>query len=210
MPLNATPPALPSTLRWAAALGTALLLGACGSAPDKSAASSTGAPATAAQASMTTAPAGRAIEAVARLQPTQGSQVSGSLRFIPQGDGSVRVQGMIQGLAPNSEHGFHVHEKGDCSSPDGLSAGGHFNPTGQAHGRFDSAAHHTGDLPSLKADAQGRASVDFISRGLALDQGPTSVLGRGLIVHKDPDDYTTQPTGNSGARLACAVIQRGA
>ena len=93
--------------------------------------------------------------------------------------------------------------------PDGLSAGGHFNPTGQAHGRFDSSTHHTGDLPSLRSDAQGMASIDFVSRGLALDQGPNSVVGRGLIVHKDPDDYTTQPTGNSGARLACAVITRG-
>src|SRR5256885_16387212 len=85
---------------------------------------------------------------MAQLQPTQGSKVSGSLQFTAQADGSVRVQGSVQGLAPNSEHGFHVHEKGDCSSPDGLSAGGHFNPTGQAHGRFDSSTHHTGDLPS--------------------------------------------------------------
>ena len=122
--------------------------------------------------------------------------------------GGLQITPNLKGLPPG-EHGFHVHEKGDCSSPDGLSAGGHFNPTGQAHGRFDSAAHHTGDLPSLRSDAQGMASIDFVSRGLALDQGPNSVVGRGLIVHKDPDDYTTQPTGNSGARLACAVITRG-
>jgi Cu-Zn family superoxide dismutase len=176
-----------------------LALGACSSQP-KPPAAATPQAAAASTASRTVA--------VAQLQPTQGSKVSGSLQFTSQADGSVRVQGSVQGLAPNSEHGFHIHEKGDCSSPDGLSAGGHFNPTGQAHGRYDSAAHHTGDLPSLRSNAQGMASIDFVSRGLALDQGPNSVVGRGLIVHKDPDDYTTQPTGNSGARLACAVITR--
>lgn len=198
MPLNSSRPlrasAAPGALKLFAAMGVVLALGACSSQGKSPAAASSA--------------ANRSV-AVAQLQPTQGSKVSGSLQFTGQADGSVRVQGTVQGLAPNSEHGFHVHEKGDCSSPDGLSAGGHFNPTGQAHGRFDAGAHHTGDLPSLRSDAQGTARVDFVSRGLALDQGPTSVVGRGLIVHKDPDDFTTQPTGNSGARLACAVITRG-
>lgn len=205
MPLNAYPSShqaasAPShscaAMKLLMATGMVLALGACGNSPRTSAA----APGAAAPA-----PAA----AMAQLQPTQGSQVSGSLQFTPQADGSMRVQGSVQGLAPNSEHGFHVHEKGDCSSPDGLSAGGHFNPTGQAHGRFGATPHHTGDLPSLRADARGVATIDFVSRGLTLDQGPASVVGRGLIVHKDPDDYTTQPTGNSGARLACAVITRG-
>lgn len=186
--------AAPVAMKLLAAMGAVLALGACSSAGQSPAAASSS--------------AARSV-AVAQLQPTQGSKVSGSLQFTGQADGSVRVQGSVQGLAPNAEHGFHIHEKGDCSSPDGLSAGGHFNPTGQAHGRFDAGAHHTGDLPSLRADAQGTARVDFVSRGLALDQGPTSVVGRGLIVHKDPDDFTTQPTGNSGARLACAVITKG-
>lgn len=212
MPLNASrsshaatsQPSTPSTaVKLLMAAGMVLALGACGSQPKPPAAASASTP-----AAVATAPASRNL-AMAQLQPTQGSKVSGSLQFTAQADGSVRVQGSVQGLAPNSEHGFHVHEKGDCSSPDGLSAGGHFNPTGQAHGRFDSSTHHTGDLPSLRSDAQGMASIDFVSRGLALDQGPNSVVGRGLIVHKDPDDYTTQPTGNSGARLACAVITRG-
>lgn len=195
MPMNASPTgrnARTIAARCLTVTGLALALGACGSQPQQPAVAASG-----------IAPAN------AQLQPTQGSQVKGSLQFTAQADGSVRVQGTVQGLAPNSEHGFHVHEKGDCSSPDGLSAGGHFNPTGQAHGRFDAHAHHAGDLPSLRADAQGTARVDVSLRGLTLDQGPTSVVGRGLIVHKDPDDFTTQPTGNSGARLACAVIVRG-
>ena len=192
----------------ASLLGASLLtLAACGSQPTQTG-SSTAAPGAAGTAGAQ--PARKAIEAIARLQPTQGSTVSGTVRFVPNGDGSVRVIGTVQGLSANTEHGFHIHDKGDCSSGDGLSAGGHFNPTQQKHGKFDQAAHHTGDLPSLRSDAAGNARIDYVSRSIALDGGATSVVGRGLIVHKDPDDYTSQPTGNSGARLACAVIERGA
>ena len=169
---------------------------------------------TAAPSSSEAAPAaspGKGVQSIARLEATKGSQVTGTVQFFPQPDGSVRVRGRVEALAPNTEHGFHVHEKGDCSSGDGLSAGGHFNPGQQAHGKFgDSKAHHTGDLPSLDADTQGVAVVDFVSKELKLDRGSNGILGRSLIVHNDPDDYTTQPTGNSGARLACAVIERGA
>ncbi|PIG09048.1 superoxide dismutase family protein [Comamonas sp. 26] len=153
----------------------------------------------------------KGVQSIARLESTKGSQVTGTLQFFPLAEGGIRVQGRVEGLAPNSEHGFHIHEKGDCSSGDGLSAGGHFNPAQQAHGKFgDSKAHHLGDLPSLDADTQGVATIDFVSKNLTLDRGSNGILGRSLIVHNDPDDYTTQPTGNSGARLACAVIERGA
>lgn len=153
----------------------------------------------------------KGVQSIARLEATKGSSVTGTVQFFPLAEGGVRVQGRVEGLAPNSEHGFHIHEKGDCSSGDGLSAGGHFNPAQQAHGKFnDSKAHHAGDLPSLDADPQGVATIDFVSKELTLDRGSNGILGRGLIVHNDPDDYTTQPTGNSGARLACAVIERGA
>ena len=169
---------------------------------------------TAAPSSSETTPAAalsKGVQSIARLEATKGSQVTGTVQFFPQPDGSVRVQGRVEGLAPNSEHGFHVHEKGDCSSGDGLSAGGHFNPAQQAHGKFnDSKAHHAGDLPSLDTDPQGVATIDFVSKELKLDRSGNGILGRSLIVHNDPDDYTTQPTGNSGARLACAVIERGA
>ena len=146
--------------------------------------------------------------ATAQLQPTRGNTTAGTVQFAQTGD-VVKVSGTISGLKPGAEHGFHIHEKGDCSSGDGMSAGGHFNPGGSAHGRHDASAHHVGDLPVLKADAQGVARVDFESRGITLVAGPQSIVGKGLIVHRDPDDYTTQPTGNSGPRVACAVIQAG-
>jgi Cu-Zn family superoxide dismutase len=87
-----------------------------------------------------------------------------------------------------------------------MSAGGHFNPDGRPHGRPGTGAHHVGDLPSLKADARGVAKVDFESATLRVREGAANIVGRGLIVHRDPDDYTSQPVGNAGPRLACAVI----
>lgn len=144
--------------------------------------------------------------ATAQLQPTTGNTASGSVSFVQSGS-KVLVSGEIRGLKPNAEHGFHVHEKGDCSSGDGMSAGGHFNPTGAPHGSHGMGMHHTGDLPSLKADAGGVARFNFESGSLAVGSGVTNIVGRGLIVHRDPDDYKTQPTGNAGPRLACAVIR---
>lgn len=146
--------------------------------------------------------------ATATLAPTAGNNAAGTVRFTQDGD-KVRVAGEVRGLRPNAEHGFHVHEKGDCSSPDGNSAGGHYNPTGQPHGRADGGAHHAGDLPSVRADASGVARFSVDVRGISVGSGPADVVGKGLIVHRDPDDYRTQPTGNSGPRLACAVIVRG-
>jgi superoxide dismutase, Cu-Zn family len=143
--------------------------------------------------------------AVANLAPTTGNNASGTVNFVQSGD-KVLVRGEVRGLKPNAEHGFHVHEKGDCSSGDGTSAGGHFNPTGTPHGNHDQGEHHTGDLPILKANASGVATLNFESRSIRVGSGTTDVVGKGLIVHRDPDDYKTQPTGNSGPRVACAVI----
>ena len=144
----------------------------------------------------------------ATLSPTTGNNTAGSVRFTQQSNGRVLVSGEIRGLKPNAEHGFHVHEKGDCSSGDGNSAGGHYNPNARPHGRHEMGAHHAGDLQSLRADASGMARFSFESTGISVGAGVADVVGRGLIVHRDPDDYTTQPTGNSGPRLACAVITR--
>ena len=150
-----------------------------------------------------------ALRADARLQATRGNTATGEVSFVESG-GMVRVRGEVRGLKPGAEHGFHVHEKGDCSSGDGMSTGGHFNPEGKAHGQHGAAGgHHAGDLPSLKADANGVARFDFETQAVRVSEGSTSVVGRGLIVHRDPDDYKTQPTGNAGPRLACAVIARG-
>jgi Cu-Zn family superoxide dismutase len=143
--------------------------------------------------------------ATAKLQPTTGNTTSGSVSFVQSGS-KVLVSGEVRGLKPGAEHGFHVHEKGDCSSGDGMSTGGHFNPTGSPHGHHDMGMHHAGDLPSLKADANGVAKISFESSTISVGSGVTDIVGKGLIVHRDPDDYKTQPTGNAGPRLACAVI----
>lgn len=143
--------------------------------------------------------------ASAELRPTQGNTTSGRARFGQRGD-VVVITAEVRGLKPNAEHGFHVHEKGDCSAPDAMSAGGHFNPGGKPHGHHGQPERHAGDLPNLKADANGVATLRFESTLITVAEGPASVIGRGLIVHRDPDDYRTQPAGNSGPRLACAVI----
>jgi Cu-Zn family superoxide dismutase len=145
--------------------------------------------------------------AVAQLQSTTGNTATGTISFTQAGD-KVIVAGEVRGLKPNAEHGFHVHEKGDCSSGDGLSTGGHFNPDGKSHGQHAMGTHHAGDLPSLKADASGVARINFASTSVTVGSGASDIIGRGLIVHRDPDDYKTQPTGNAGPRLACAVITR--
>lgn len=146
--------------------------------------------------------------ATARLEATKGNAVSGLVQFTQRGE-KVMVTGEIAGLRPNGEHGFHIHDKGDCSSGDGMSTGGHFNPNAKAHGAHEHSEHHAGDLMSLKADAAGVAKFSYESAGISVGSGATDVVGRGLIVHRDADDFKTQPTGNSGPRVACAVIVKG-
>jgi Cu-Zn family superoxide dismutase len=146
-------------------------------------------------------------KAVAQLEPTKGNAASGTVTFEQRG-ARVLITAEVRGLSPNGEHGFHVHEKGDCSSGDGMSAGGHFNPKGAPHGHPEKGPHHAGDMTMLKADASGAAKLVWEATELTVADGPASVVGRGVIVHKDPDDYKTQPTGNAGARLACGVVKR--
>ena len=145
------------------------------------------------------------LTATATVEPRSGSTVAGTVRFT-EAAGRVRAHVELAGLAPNSEHGFHVHDKGDCSAPDAASAGGHFNPGGTAHGRAGATPHHAGDLPSLRTDAAGKVRADLELAGVTLAPGPSSIVGRSVLVHRDPDDYTTQPSGNSGPRIACGVI----
>jgi Cu-Zn family superoxide dismutase len=146
--------------------------------------------------------------ATAALKPTKDSKAFGEATFEQVGN-KVRVVAFVQGLSPDREHGFHIHEVGDCSSADGMSTKGHFNPYGKPHGHYQSGERHAGDLPAFKAGKDGRAKVDIELDTITVAPGPASIVGRGLIVHADPDDYKTQPTGNAGARIACAVIQRG-
>ena len=146
--------------------------------------------------------------ATAVLTPTTGNGVAGQVTFTRTGD-TVRVVGEVTGLAPNTEHGFHIHDKGDCSSGDGMSTGGHFNPTATAHGAYAASEHHAGDLVSLKADEYGVAKFSYTTNSVSVGEGVADVIGHGLIVHRDADDFKTQPTGNSGPRLACGVISKG-
>ena len=148
------------------------------------------------------------LRATAQLQPTKGNKTFGEATF-EQLNGKVRVTIFVQGLKPGQEHGLHIHEVGDCSSGDGMSAKGHFNPHGKPHAHPSSSERHAGDLPSLKANKAGRAKVEADVDIITVGPGPASIVGRGLIVHADPDDYKTQPTGNAGARLACGVIKAG-
>lgn len=150
--------------------------------------------------------AGTASSAHAALAPASGSLVSGTLAFVPMGDG-VHVTGDIGGLAPNSTHGFHIHETGDCSAADASSAGGHFNPAGDTHGRASAPHHHLGDNDNLVADANGVAHVNAHFAGVVLGGGGADdIVGKAVIVHANPDDYASQPSGNAGARIACGVI----
>lgn len=146
-------------------------------------------------------------EAVADLLPSSSSTVSGTVIFRQVSANDVRVSGTVRGLQPNSEHGFHIHEKGDCSAKDASSAGGHFNPHGGHHGRPDDSMSHAGDLPSLHADATGTATFSIDTRQLEIGKGVADIIGRSLVVHRDPDDHVSQPSGDSGPRFACAVIR---
>ncbi len=143
-------------------------------------------------------------QAVVDLKATNISSVAGLVTFTQYSD-RVRIQAKVFGLSPG-EHGFHIHEQGDCTAPDASSAGGHFNPFQDQHGSPGSAQRHAGDLGNVVADDQGRALRDIEDAHITL-QGDHSILGRSVIVHKDTDDFSTQPTGNAGARLACGVIR---
>lgn len=145
------------------------------------------------------------MSASATLKPTSGNTAAGTVTFTQKGD-KVEVTAEVTGLSPGP-HGFHVHEKGDCSAPDGMSAGGHFNPQSKAHGDPAAADHHAGDMPQLVADASGKAKLSAELNPMTIG-GTNDIVGKAVIVHKDADDFKTQPTGNSGARVACGVVAK--
>jgi superoxide dismutase, Cu-Zn family len=150
------------------------------------------------------APAAAGKTAVAKMMPTQGNNARGEITFTQDAKG-VHVTGSFTGL-PFGEHGFHIHEKGDCTAPDASSAGGHFNPASAHHGARDAADRHAGDLGNLKADPYGMARLDITDEKISLE-GPNSIIGKAVIVHEKADDFQTQPTGNAGGRVACGVIE---
>jgi Cu-Zn family superoxide dismutase len=142
----------------------------------------------------------------ADLMAKNGSKVSGTVLFEDM-QGGVRVRVKAKGLSPG-KHGFHIHAKGDCSSPDGKSAGGHYNPEKTKHGGPDSPAgsRHAGDLGNLTADGSGNASLNRVFKGISIQGGKNPIAGRGLIIHAKADDQKSQPTGAAGGRIACGVI----
>jgi len=141
---------------------------------------------------------------VAVLHPTEGNKAKGLVKFHATDDG-IHVEAHIEGLEPETEHGFHIHEFGDCSAADGTSAGGHYNPQGHEHGLPGQDKRHAGDLGNLKADKDGVAHHEITVKNISLVGPGNPIIGRGVILHAKPDTGA-QPTGEAGARLACGVI----
>ena len=154
--------------------------------------------------SMQTAPM-MATSAIAVLHPTAGHNVSGIVRFTQTGT-AVRVVADLEGLAPNTVHGFHIHEFGDCSAADAMTAGGHFNPEGHPHAGPMAAMRHAGDLGNITSNADGTAHLEITLEGLTISGPTNAIVGRSVIIHDKPDDLVSQPVGNAGPRAACGVI----
>ena len=142
-------------------------------------------------------------QAVAVLYPTEGNHISGVVTFTKESDG-IRIVATIKGLS-QGKHGFHIHKYGDCSAADGSSAGGHYNPDNVDHGGPDSDIRHAGDLGNIEAGADSVGNYDRFDTHIAFD-GLHSIIGRAIVVHSGEDDYSSQPSGNAGSRVACGVI----
>ncbi|HEX9981021.1 MAG TPA: superoxide dismutase family protein [Flavobacterium sp.] len=142
------------------------------------------------------------------FQAKSGSKVAGNAVFTEKGN-KVTVTANLSGLKPGT-HAIHIHEKADCSAADASSAGGHWNPTFKNHGKWGSAAYHRGDIGNFTTDEFGNGTITLSTDEWCIGCGdPTrDIIGKGLIVHEGSDDYTTQPTGNAGGRVACSAIIR--
>jgi Cu-Zn family superoxide dismutase len=148
----------------------------------------------------------KAIKMKIDFTAISGSKASGNALFIEE-NGKVTFTAHVNGLKPGI-HAIHIHEKADCNSPDGKSAGGHWNPTFKDHGKWGAAAYHKGDIGNFTADADGKGTITMTTNEWCIGCGDPKkdILGKGLIVHEDPDDYTSQPAGNAGTRIACSAI----
>lgn len=142
-------------------------------------------------------------KAIATITGTEGNDVSGTVTFTQQADG-VLIEAHIMGLSPG-KHGFHIHQYGDISSPDGKSTGGHFNPAGHDHAGPEEGKRHVGDLGNIEADANGHASYKRLDTVVQI-HGQHTILSRAVTIHAGTDDLTSQPTGAAGARVAHGVI----
>lgn len=148
---------------------------------------------------------GDSSTASATLEPRSGSNVKGRVMFTQVGD-VVRVTGEVTGHSKGPK-GFHIHEKGDCSDPGAMSAGGHFNPAGMKHGGPYSPDKHAGDLGNINFNDAGVAKINTTVGDISVSGGSSSIRGRAVVVHAAADDQKTDPTGNAGGRVACGVIR---
>lgn len=142
-------------------------------------------------------------KAICVVHPTKDNTANGIVTFTKVDDG-IKVVADINGLKPG-DHGFHIHEYGDCSANDGTSAGVHFNPENMQHAGPMSEMRHEGDIGNITADKNGKAHLEWTDALLSF-KGENSIIGRGIIIHADKDDMKTQPTGNAGGRVGCGVI----
>src|SRR6266850_1598971 len=153
--------------------------------------------------------AARGAETPAQAQATMaaksGSTVTGTATFTELANG-VKVVVDIENATPGA-HGLHIHEKGDCSAPDAMSAGAHFNPAGNPHAGPRDKGRHNGDFGNINIGQDGKGHLEIVDDLVTVKPGPTSVVGKSIIFHEQTDDLKTQPAGNSGARLGCGVIQ---
>src|SRR5947209_5518509 len=143
--------------------------------------------------------------AMAMLTPISGSHAQGMVHFEQMSDGTVEIKADITGLAPNSIHGFHLHDKGDCAD-NGNAAGGHFNPTNMPHGAPDAQSHHAGDFGNVTADDKGEVHTRFTTHSISINSDSNGVVGHAVVLHGSPDDLVSQPAGNAGPRIACGVV----
>lgn len=142
-----------------------------------------------------------------QMEPKSDSEVSGEVTFTEE-NGSVIMTAALSGLS-EGEHAIHIHQTADCSSADGKSSGGHWNPTGKPHGKWGAEeGYHKGDIGNFVADSEGNASVDFATTEwcIGCDDDTKNIVGKAVIVHQGVDDYTSQPSGAAGARVACTGI----
>lgn len=155
------------------------------------------------EASMTTQNNPTYSKAVAVVHPLKGQEVNGTVTFVKVDDG-VRVTAHLEGL-DEGRHGFHIHQYGDCTAPDGTSAGGHYNPTDMQHGAPTAEQRHMGDMGNIVAGSEGQADLSYTDTHIKLN-GPNSIIGHGIIVHQGEDDLESQPSGAAGPRIGCGVI----
>ena len=153
------------------------------------------------------------LHAVAEIRPTASAAAAGlapigAVSFTELPGGKVHVDARVSGLKPNAEHGFHVHDVADCSG-DGTKTAGHLNPDGNPHNHPGETARHAGAMFNLKTDASGVGLLSQDVDTITLTPGKYSIIGKPLIVHRDADDYKSQPLGNAGPRIGCGVITAG-